>query len=114
MGSVRLGEMISEELIKKSCSLSFSGNNELFHVDKGLPDAVVFAFNGVWTVKEWFSGDQSFGETKIKTEEWSWSKKVFPSMRSLGNDEVAIFNQAFLERFRLVLNVHEFEVQVCC
>ncbi|PRQ16036.1 putative carboxylesterase [Rosa chinensis] len=98
---------ISEELIKKSCSLSWKDqfSKELYHVDKSSSDAVFIVFPGSWTVKEWFSGDQAFGETKINSKDWS--KKAFPSMRSIGNDDVAIVNQAFLERFELVLNLKD-------
>ncbi|XP_062030609.1 protein EDS1L-like [Rosa rugosa] len=103
---------ISEELIKKSCSLSWEDqfSNGLFHVDKSSSDAVFIVFPGSWTVKEWFSGDQAFGETKIDSKDWS--KKAFPSMRSIGNDDVAIVNQAFLERFELVLKDPKFGEEV--
>lgn len=111
MANERLGEKIgiSEELIKKSCSLSLQAQNypdELFHVDKTSPEAVFIVFTGSWSVIDWFSGDKAFGETKINLE-------VFPSMRSIGNEDVAIVNQAFLQRFELVLKNPKFLEVVC-
>ncbi|XP_050377981.1 uncharacterized protein LOC126795186 isoform X1 [Argentina anserina] len=110
IASLRLGEQIREDHIKKSCSLSLNDKyiNELFLVDQSIPDAVFFVFNAVWTVNEWFSGDEAFGETKIDIE----SKIAFPSMRSIGNDEVATVNLAFLKRFELVLKDPKFELEV--
>ncbi|PRQ53807.1 putative carboxylesterase [Rosa chinensis] len=115
MDSGTLGKKIgiSEELIKKSCTLSLSYrfyNELLFHVDNSSSDAVFIVFTGSWMVKEWFSGDQAFGETRIDSKDWS--KKAFPSMRSIGNDDVAIVNQAFLKRFELVSKGSEFVEKV--
>lgn len=112
MASERLGEKIgiSEELIKKSCRLSLQAQdypNELFHVDKHSSEAAFIVFTGSWSVIDWFSGDKAFGfgETKINRE-------LFPSMRSIGNDEDATVNQAFLKRFELVLKNPKFQEEV--
>lgn len=113
MDGERLGEKIgiSEELIKKSCRLSLQAQeypNELFLVDKHSSEAVFIVFTGSWSVIDWFSGDKAFGfgETKINRE-------LFPSMRSIGNDEDATVNQAFLKRFELVLKNPKFQEEVC-
>ncbi|XP_004299596.1 PREDICTED: protein EDS1B-like [Fragaria vesca subsp. vesca] len=112
MGSTSEILGISEEYIKKSCSLSlnYQFSNELFHVDKSSSDAVVIVFKGVCTVEEWFSGDGAFGETKINYKDWS--KQAFPSLRSIGNEDVAIVNQAFLERFELATKDPNFGKEV--
>ncbi|KAL6181528.1 hypothetical protein ACLB2K_048183 [Fragaria x ananassa] len=112
MGSTSEILGISEEYIKKSCRLSLNDrfSNELFHVDKSSSDAVFIVFKGVCTVEEWFSGDGAFGETKINYKDWS--KEAFPSMRSIGNEDVAIVNQAFLERFELVTKDPNFGKEV--
>ncbi|KAM1397880.1 hypothetical protein ACFX2I_015407 [Malus domestica] len=115
MGSERLGEMlsISEELIKKSCYLSFQAHkfpDDLFRVEKfaaGSSD-VVFSFPGSWSVESWASVESAFGDKKIQLS-------LFPSMKSVGYyDEAAgpdehqdfataSFNQAFLQKFEHLL-----------
>ncbi|CAN6717881.1 unnamed protein product [Malus baccata var. baccata] len=111
----RLGEMlsISEELIKKSCYLSFQAHkfpDDLFRVEKfaaGSSD-VVFSFPGSWSVESWASVESAFGDKKIQLS-------LFPSMKSVGYyDEAAgpdehqdfataSFNQAFLQKFEHLL-----------
>ncbi|KAK9925865.1 hypothetical protein M0R45_023127 [Rubus argutus] len=110
MASERLGEKIgiSEELVKTSCRLSLQAQdypNELFHVAKHSSETVLIVFTGSWLVIDWFSGDKAFGETEINRE-------LFPSMRSIGNDEVATVNQAFLKRFELVWKNPKFQEEV--
>ncbi|KAM2487256.1 hypothetical protein ACFX1W_039214 [Malus domestica] len=115
MGSERLGEKlnISEELIKKSCSLAFKAHkspDDLFHVEKSASGSsdVVFSFPGSWSVESWASGESAFGEKTIQLS-------LFPSLKSIGYyDEaagpgghqdfaIASFNQAFLQKFEHVL-----------
>lgn len=112
MGSTSEILGISEEYIKKSCRLSLNDQfgTELFHVDKSSSDAVFIVFKGVCTVEEWFSGDGAFGETKINYKDWS--KEAFPSMKSIGNEDIAIVNQAFLERFELATKDPNFGKEV--
>ncbi|KAK9925866.1 hypothetical protein M0R45_023128 [Rubus argutus] len=110
MASEKLGEKIgiSEELIKTSCRLSLQAQdypNELFHVAKHSSETVLIVFTGSWLVIDWFSGDKAFGETEINRE-------LFPSMRSIGNEEVATVNQAFLKRFELVWKNPKFQEEV--
>ncbi|XP_058180503.1 protein EDS1L-like [Rhododendron vialii] len=106
----RLGETIGmrEELIKKACSLSLkahraSGKPYLYEKSRSSSEAV-FGFPGSWSVEDWFSS-RPFGDTKA-------SLNLFPSLRSIGNDEVAVVNEAFFRRFEVILRKTSFEKEV--
>lgn len=100
---VRIGEGIEvkDELIKKACNLAMEAHNlpsgKPYNYKKisGSMD-VVFSFAGTWSLDGWYS-NTSFGETKINST-------LFPSLKSVGTDEVAMVNEAFARRFEDILN----------
>ena len=102
---------ISEELIKKSCTLAFEAHK---HQDKpyrlekirssSSSKVIIISFPGSWHVKDWFA-DKPFGETKINLN-------LFPSLRSIGNDEAALVNEAFLRRFESIKENPSFSAEV--
>ncbi|KAH9684530.1 protein eds1-related [Citrus sinensis] len=104
MASERLGEVISmkEEVIKKACSIAMKAHElpekQLYLVEKnGGSSDVIFGFPGSWSISDWFSGSP-FGEKKIDPH-----PPQFASLRSIGNDQVATVNEAFLTRFQAIL-----------
>ncbi|KAF7134982.1 hypothetical protein RHSIM_Rhsim08G0167000 [Rhododendron simsii] len=106
----RLGETIGmrEDLIKKACSLSLkahraSGKPYLYEKSRSSSEAV-FSFPGSWSVENWFSS-RPFGDTKADLN-------LFPFLRSIGNDEVASVNEAFFQRFEVILRTTSFETEV--
>ena len=64
---------------------------------------VIFSFPGTWYVKDWYSKGP-FGTAKI-------DRVLFPSLRSIGNDEKAEVNEAFQQRFQAIQP--ELEKKVC-
>ncbi|KAK0586658.1 hypothetical protein LWI29_010344 [Acer saccharum] len=109
MASRRLGEVIkvSEELIKKAWSQAIKAHNspnKLFVVEKSRSSTeAIFSFPGYWSVDNWFTGSP-FGEKKIDLGK-------FASLKSIGNEDVAIFNEAFLNRFDAILSQLQIEVK---
>ncbi|KAK1564727.1 hypothetical protein Q3G72_010188 [Acer saccharum] len=109
MASRRLGEVIkvSEELIKKAWSQAIKAHNspnKLFVVEKSRSSTeAIFSFPGYWSVDNWFTGSP-FGEKKIDLGK-------FASLKSIGNEDVAIFNEAFLNRFDAILSQLQIEVR---
>ncbi|KAK7830238.1 hypothetical protein CFP56_028393 [Quercus suber] len=98
MAILNLGEniKINPEIVNKACSLAVGAHNSvdepyILQNIRGSPDLVIFGFPGNWSVNDWYAGE-SFGETKINLE-------LFPSLRSIGIDEHAKVNKAFLQRF---------------
>jgi len=59
------------------------------------PSEVIISFPGSGAVKDWYSR-RNFGETKI-------DPSLFPSLRSIGNGEPALVNEAFSKRFKDIL-----------
>ncbi|XP_027339698.1 protein EDS1-like [Abrus precatorius] len=59
------------------------------------PPEVIISFPASGAVKDWYS-QRNFGETKINLG-------LFPSIKSIGNDEAALVNKAFLKRFEDIL-----------
>ncbi|KAF3655716.1 putative zinc finger CCCH domain-containing protein 5-like isoform X1 [Capsicum annuum] len=95
------GIEVKDELIKKACNLAMeahtlsSGKPYIYKKKSGSMDAV-FGFAGTWSLDGWYN-NTSFGETKINVS-------LFPSMRSVGTDELAMVNEAFARRFEDILN----------
>ncbi|GAV74375.1 Lipase_3 domain-containing protein [Cephalotus follicularis] len=111
MATMSLGESIEvkAELIKKTCSMAMKPHKTPFLVDKSRSD-VVFSFPGSWSPNDWFSHGP-FGEIKI-------DRKLFPSLRSIGNDdeaigrdEVAKVNKAFMDKFLAISKSLKSEVE---
>ncbi|CAK8543403.1 unnamed protein product [Lathyrus sativus] len=90
---------LNEEVIKKSCSLSFKAHkspkepylSENFKTSSDSAAYLVISFPGSWVETDWFV-TKPVGETKIDLGH-------FPLLKSVGNDEIALVNQAFLNRF---------------
>ncbi|MCE3051843.1 enhanced disease susceptibility 1 [Datura stramonium] len=108
---VRIGEVKSkDELIKKACNLAMeahnlsSGKPYIYKKKSGSNMDAVFGFAGTWSLDGWYSST-SFGETKINIT-------LFPSLRSVGTDEVAMVNEAFARRFEEILNNSSFKNEV--
>ncbi|CAK8542007.1 unnamed protein product [Lathyrus sativus] len=88
-----------EEVIKKSCSLSSKAHksptepyiSENFKTSSDSAAYLVISFPGSWVETDWFV-TKPVGETKIDLGH-------FPLLKSVGNDETALVNQAFLNRF---------------
>ncbi|XAR50123.1 Carboxylesterase, partial [Bertholletia excelsa] len=88
------------------CSVTESSrasSGKLYLLEKSRGE-VIFGFPGSWSAGEWFSGDP-FGEIKV-------NQQLFPSLKSIGTDEVATVNQAFLRRFEALLRTPSFEAEV--
>lgn len=88
------------EFIEKAYAGSVKAHkspNKPFLVEKIIKDSVVvtICFPGSGSAKDWYS-NTNFGETKIDLT-------LFPSLRSIGNDEAALVNEAFLKRFLDIL-----------
>jgi len=56
---------------------------------------VIISFPGSGAVRDWYS-QRNFGETKIDLN-------LFPSLKSIGNDEPALVNEFFSKRFQDIL-----------
>lgn len=92
-------EMREELMIKKACQLSMKAHDKhskpYIYEESPSSSEAVFAFAGSWSANDWFSG-KPFGETKIDLN-------LFPSLRSIGNDETAFVNGALLVKFKAIL-----------
>ncbi|XP_050256474.1 protein EDS1-like [Quercus robur] len=98
MASLKVGENkeINTDLIQKACSLAVKAHSKSsqksYILEKtGGSSYVIFSFPGYWSENDWYDGEP-FGETKINLD-------LFPSLRSIGIDEHAKVNKAFLQRF---------------
>lgn len=103
MAGGTVGERITarEELTRRACSLamkahwSSAGKPYICEKARSSSSEVIFAFSGSWESGEWFA-HKPFGETKIKAE-------LFPSLKTIGSNQAAGVNEAFLRRFEAVL-----------
>ncbi|KAL5544326.1 hypothetical protein UlMin_008110 [Ulmus minor] len=97
---------MSEELMKKAYSEAMKAHkSETFRLDnKSSKDVVIFSFPGSWSVQDWYSKGP-FGATEINQE-------FFPSLRSIGNNEFATVNEAFQERFKLIMDKSQLQKEV--
>jgi enhanced disease susceptibility 1 protein len=111
---------VKVDLINRSCTLSMKAHDSpkkpfITEKIKNSSEAV-FGFPGSWSVTGWLTDNLPFGEAKI-------DRSVFPSLRSVGNDEfpigkdqrgedeVAKLNKAFLLRFHAISKQLESEVE---
>ncbi|KAJ4972911.1 hypothetical protein NE237_006085 [Protea cynaroides] len=86
------------DLVKKAFSLAMtvqSQGNQTYQYENHSSYSI-FAFSGSGTVEDWFSGT-SFGETSIGL------KKLFPSLKSIGNNEIAQVNGKFFQQLQDLL-----------
>lgn len=94
----RLGEKLGlrEDAIQRACRLSMKAHDKapgkpyIHDKTRGSTD-VFFAFPGSWCVEDWYSRDP-FGEVKVDLSK-------FPSIKSVGNEEIGLVNEAFGRRF---------------
>nr|KYP47007.1 hypothetical protein KK1_031376 [Cajanus cajan] len=91
------------KLIKMTCALAFKAHKspKKFYLLKKIGSSpsdvnLIFSFPGSWDASDWFVR-KPFGVTKINLA-------LFPSLRSIGNDEAALVNEAFLLRFESILS----------
>ncbi|TKY73451.1 EDS1 protein [Spatholobus suberectus] len=111
-GKVRLGENteMRGEVIEKAFGWSMKAHkspDKPYLVEKIRrydPPEVIICFPGSGAVKDWYS-QKNFGETKINLDR-------FGSLRSIGNDEAALVNEAFLKRFEDILVKPSLEAEV--
>nr|ABU43059.1 enhanced disease susceptibility 1 [Vitis vinifera] len=97
---------LSEEIVNRAASQAMRAHNSAgrpFLLDKTRGFAI-FAFAGSWLPDDWFT-HPPFGETKMDAS-------TFPSLRSVGNDEVAVVNASFLRRFKAILDQLPLEREV--
>lgn len=103
------GIELKEERIKKAFALCLKAHrsDRLYHAEKirSSPSEVIIGFPGFGSVKDWFS-ETPFGETKIILN-------LFRSLKSVGNNEAASVNKAFLQRFEALLAKPSFVDEVC-
>lgn len=117
MAGGTLGDNIGlrEEVINKACALAFEAHNksprERYLSEKvrtSSPEAasyLIVSFPGSWVDTDWFA-TKPFGETKVDLA-------LFPSLTSVGNDEAALVNEAFLKTFDRVLKTSSITSEVC-
>uniref|UniRef100_A0A2N9FWK9 Reverse transcriptase domain-containing protein n=1 Tax=Fagus sylvatica TaxID=28930 RepID=A0A2N9FWK9_FAGSY len=98
MAILSLGENlgIETEVIKNAWKLAEKAHssNDPYKIERSRGSSepiIISAFSGSWSVNDWFVGE-AFGETKINLD-------LFPSLRSIGNDEHAKVNKAFQQKF---------------
>ncbi|XP_075661047.1 protein EDS1-like isoform X2 [Castanea sativa] len=101
MASLNLGENIeiNTELIKKAYSLAVKAHSKslerAYYVEgrsHRSSNPIIFSFSGCWSENGWYDGEP-FGATEINLP------LLFPSLRSIGVNENALVNKAFLQRF---------------
>ncbi|XP_010272112.1 PREDICTED: protein EDS1L-like [Nelumbo nucifera] len=101
------GMIMGEDLIQRACSLAINAHTagRTYTLERqAYSSQVFFAFSGSWSVDDWFA-QKSFGDSKVDLT-------LFPSLRSIGNDETAIVNRSFLRRFETVLRTTQFPKEV--
>ncbi|KAL7139107.1 hypothetical protein ABFS83_09G029300 [Erythranthe nasuta] len=93
----RVGENIGvgEEIIEKACKLSMKAHSKPNYYIQDKNRVTFFAFPGSWSVNDWCSR-KPFGEIKVDVS-------MFPSIKSIGNEEIGLVNQAFFSRFQHLL-----------
>jgi hypothetical protein len=102
---------LSTERIEKSLAASLKVHKtpeKYFLLEKNSrsnPKEVIISFPASGAFKDWFS-ETTFGETKIDL-------KLFPSLRSIGNNnEPALVNKVFLQRFQDLLEKSSLKIEV--
>lgn len=88
--------VLNEDPINKALALFLKAHRSpekpyLVEKIRGSPSKVIFIFPCCGSVKDWYS-ETPFGESPINLTH-------FPSLKSVGNDEAALVNKSFLQRF---------------
>ncbi|KAJ4973356.1 hypothetical protein NE237_006530 [Protea cynaroides] len=95
-----LSEAIGMEpdLVMKAFSLAMAAQSkhDQSYLSEKHSSYSIFAFHGSGTVKDWFSGT-TFGDRSIGP------KNLFPSLKSIGKDEIALVNGKFFQQFQDLL-----------
>ncbi|XP_042496406.1 protein EDS1-like [Macadamia integrifolia] len=90
---------MESDLVKKTFSIAKaaqSNQNRSYH-SENYSSYFIIAFHGSGTtIGDWYSG-KPFGETSVGL------KKLFPFLKSIGNDEIAVVNGKFLQQFKDLL-----------
>ncbi|RDX89534.1 Protein EDS1B, partial [Mucuna pruriens] len=90
------------ELIQKAYAVSWKAHKSpdkpylVEKINRIDPPEIIICFPGSGAVNDWYS-QKNFGETKIDLG-------LFPSLRSIGNNEAALVNEASLKRFKELLD----------
>ncbi|XP_028784104.1 protein EDS1L-like [Neltuma alba] len=99
--------VLNEDRINKALALSLKAHRspeKPYLVEKigsnSGPKKVIISFPGCGSVKDWYS-ETPFGESQINLS-------LFPSLKSVGNDEAALVNKSFLQRFEAILGKTSF------
>ncbi|XP_061369737.1 protein EDS1L-like [Gastrolobium bilobum] len=111
-GSGWLGDSrgMSRKSVEKALNLALEVQNSpdklflLEEISESNPPEVIISFQRSVAVKDWYS-NRPFGETRIKLD-------LFPSLKSIGNDEAAFVNEAFQQRFKDILDKTTLEHEV--
>ncbi|KAI4343794.1 hypothetical protein L6164_011103 [Bauhinia variegata] len=107
-GGLRKGIGIGEDEIKNLATAAWKAHEsaEKHYLVEKNSQQVIISFPGVGVIKEWFSGTRKpFGETEIDL-------KLFPSLKSVGNNKTALVNEAFLKRFQDILSKSKLRTEV--
>lgn len=100
-----------DDLINKALSLSLKAHRSpekhylVEKISSNSSSKVIISFPGFGSVKDWYS-ETPFGESQI-------SLTLFPSLKSVGNDEAALVNKLFLQRFETIIDKTTFSIVVC-
>ncbi|KAK7243469.1 hypothetical protein RIF29_38266 [Crotalaria pallida] len=100
MGGERI-EQVSEEQIEKAFSLAWrhKSSDRPYHLEKfAKNNEVVISFPASGSIKDWYSGT-ALGDTKVNL-------KLFPSLRSIGNNEAAFVDKAIGKQKQIVFTGH--------
>ncbi|KVH98741.1 Lipase, class 3, partial [Cynara cardunculus var. scolymus] len=102
-GSVGDRSGINESVIIKACFLAVKSHKSAvgYIKETGTDETVIFAFSGSWSVQDFYTS-KPFGETKIDVS-------LFPSIKSIGNNELAMIYHGFFCRFQSVLQNPSFQ-----
>lgn len=103
---------VRQDVVKEACAVAGRAHRSAgkpYVVAKhrggggGSPE-VIFGFAGAWSVDHWYAR-RPFGESKIDPQ-------LFPSLRSMVREEVAVVNDAFQRRFQELLAVSPLQSEV--
>ncbi|KAK7317215.1 hypothetical protein RJT34_01255 [Clitoria ternatea] len=111
-GSISLSEsiVVRRERIERACAGSLKVHkspDRPYHLEKFSrtnPHEVLFSFPASGSAKDWYS-QTNFGETKINLD-------LFPSLKTIGSEDPALVNEAFLERFLHILDTSALAAEV--
>ncbi|KAJ0615125.1 putative carboxylesterase [Helianthus annuus] len=86
---------VTEAQMIKACCLAVRSHKSSGYIKESGSEDTVFAFGGSWAHQDFYS-HEPFGEITI-------DPSLFPSLKSVGNNEPAKINQGFFRRFQALL-----------